>query len=51
MSEYLETVRQLRRVTGWGWVRSAAFVWEYGVRFAKVSVSAQEGVRLRGEGR
>ena len=50
MRERLETLRQLRAVTGWGWVRSAVFMWQYGSRFARVSVSASEGVRARNSG-
>lgn len=50
MSEYLDAVRTLREVAGWSWWRAAAFVWEYGPRMAKISVSASEGVRVRSEG-
>lgn len=49
MRQRLETYRQLLAVTGWGMLRSAAFMWEYGSRFARVSVSASEGVRQRNE--
>lgn len=49
MREYMRTVRQLRAVTGWGWVRSAVFMCQYGSRFARVSISASEGVRERNE--
>lgn len=47
MRQRLEILRQLRGVTGWGWVRSAVFMWQYGSRFARVSVSADEGVKQR----
>lgn len=49
MSEYLEAVSALRKVAGWSWWRAAVFVWEYGPRMAKISVSATEGVRERFE--
>lgn len=47
MVEHLQTLRQIRTVTGWGWIRSTVFLWEYGERFARVSISASEGVRER----
>lgn len=50
MAEYLETVVAFMRVAGWSWFRAALFVAEYGVRFAKVSMSAQEGVVERALG-
>lgn len=49
MSEYLETYRQLRAVTGWGRLATLAFLWQYGSRLARVSISASEGVRERNE--
>lgn len=49
MSEYLRTVSILRRLTGWGWVKTAVFVYSWGPHMALRSVGALRGIEERAE--
>lgn len=47
MSELIEAASYVRSATGWGWLRALLFVVENGVRFARVYVDAEQGIRDR----
>lgn len=50
MRAFVEAVRELGAMTGWGRLRCALFVWEYGTEGSRIAVSALEGVRSRNGG-